>query len=88
MMTALWKKTSCRTFSAYGRKALLAQPVVLTSRNLSLDNLIELVNGTRADLGKLLEKPILSAEEKTRLFELVVNMKKAFYQIADVCIPN
>jgi hypothetical protein len=87
-MVALWKKTSCRTFSAYGRKVLLAQPVVSTSRNLSLDSLIEMINSTRAELSKLQGNPVLSAEEKTRLFELVADMKKAFYQIADLCIPN
>jgi hypothetical protein len=87
-MTALWKKSTCRTFSAYGRKALLAQPVVLTSRNLSLDSLIDLINSIRADMGKLLVNPILSADEKNRLFELVAHLKGSFYKIADLCIPN
>lgn len=87
-MKALWKQSTCRTFSEYGRKALLSQPVVLTSRNLSLDNLIELVNSVRLELAKLLESPVLFAEERNRLFDLVIDLKGAFYQIADICIQN
>src|ERR1700744_5090851 len=85
MMTAMWKKSTCRTFSEYGRKALLSQPVVLTSLNLSVDSLIESINASRVEITKLLENPILSTEDKNRLLELVINMKIAFYQIADLC---
>jgi hypothetical protein len=87
-MKAQWKKTTCRSFSEYARKLLMAQPVVLTSRNLSLDSLIDLINSTRAELAKLQESPLLSAEEKTRLFTLVVNTKEVFYQIAALCIQK
>jgi hypothetical protein len=87
-MKALWKKSTYRTFSEYGRRALLSQPVVLTSRNLSLDGLIDAINHTRAELAKLQESPILSTEERNRLFSLVLDLKKAFYQIADLCIPK
>ncbi len=87
-MKALWKKSTYRTFSEYGRKALLSQPVVLTSRNLSLVGLIDTINRTRAELVKLQENPILSAEEKNRLFSLVFDMKVVFYKIADLCIPK
>lgn len=88
VLTAKWKKSTCRTFSEYARKVLLAQPVVMTSRNLSLDSLIELVNHTRAELAKLQESPILSAEETNRLFNMVSKMKEAFYQISELCIPS
>ena len=87
-MISQWRKSTCRTFSEFARKLVLAQPVVMTTRNLSLDNLIELVNSTRADLAKLLETSSLSAQEESRLFDLLETMKKAFYQIADVCILN
>jgi hypothetical protein len=66
----------------------MAQPVVLTSRNLSLDCLIDGINGTRAELAKLQESPILSTEERNRLFSLISDLKKAFYQIADLCTPK
>jgi hypothetical protein len=67
---------------------LLAQPVVMTSRNLSMDNLIDGINGTRGQLAKLLESPLLSAEDRSQLLSLVLDLKKAFYQIADLCIPK
>lgn len=87
-MKVQWKMTTCRTFSEYARKLLLAQPVVLTSRNLSLDRLIDAINNTRGELAKLQENPILSVEERNRLFSLVLDLKEAFYQIADLCIPK
>jgi hypothetical protein len=87
-MKAQWKKSTCRTFSEYARKLLSAQPVVLTSRNLSLDNLIDGINGTRGQLAKLLENPRLSAEDRSQLLSLVLDLKKAFYQIAEICIPK
>jgi hypothetical protein len=87
-MKAQWKNSTCRTFSEYARRLLMAQPVVMTTRNLSLDSLIDLINGTRAELAKWQESPILSVEEKTRLFTLVVHMKEVFYQIAAICIPK
>jgi len=67
---------------------LLAEPVVMKSRNLSLDSLIDGINGTRAELAKLLESPILSAEDRSQLLSLVLDLKKAFYQIAELCTPK
>ena len=87
-MKAQWKKSTCRTFSEYARKLLMAQPVVLTSRNLSLDSLIDGLNGMRAELAKLQENPMLSPEKRDRLFCLVLDLKEALYQIAKLCIPK
>jgi|HubBroStandDraft_4_1064222.scaffolds.fasta_scaffold385509_1 hypothetical protein len=88
VLTAKWKKSTCRTFSEYARKVLLAEPVVMTTRNLSLDILIEAVNRTRAELAKLQEKPILSAEDRNRLFAMILDLKEAYYRISELCIPN
>lgn len=82
------RNSTCRTFSEYARKVLLAEPVVMKSRNLSLDSLIDGINGTRAELAKLQESPVLSPEERDRLFCLVLDLKEAFYQIAKSCIPK
>jgi hypothetical protein len=87
-MKAQWKKSTCRTFSEYARKLLMAQPVILTSRNLSLDSLIDGINRTRAELAKLQESPVLTPEEKNKLLNHVLDIKGAFYQIADLCIPK
>jgi hypothetical protein len=83
---AEWKNSTCRSLCEYARKVLLAQPVVMRTRNLSLDGLIELINGTRAELARLQESRLLSMEERSLLLEQVLRMKELFYQIADQCI--
>jgi hypothetical protein len=64
------------------------KPVAMTYRNLSLDSLIDVINSTRGELAKLQESPMLSAEDRNKFLALVQQMKEAFYQIADLCIPK
>ena len=85
---ARWKKSTSQNFSEYTRKLLLSQPVTMTSRNLSLDNLIDTINETRAELKRLLESPAFTPEEKDTLFSLTKDIRQTFNQIADLCIPK
>jgi hypothetical protein len=60
----------------------------MTSRNLSLDDLIDTINEIRGELRRLQESHTLKAEEKERLFSLMHQLKPIFYQIAQLCIPK
>jgi len=60
----------------------------MTSRNFSLDSLIDLANNMRAELDKLQEHPVFSVEERETLFNLVIDIRETFYEIADLCIPK
>jgi|HubBroStandDraft_1064217.scaffolds.fasta_scaffold605996_2 hypothetical protein len=85
---ARWRQSTSRKFNEYARKVLQDLPVVLTYRNLSIDNLIDAVNETREDLRKLVESAALTDSEKGRLTGLLQEIKDEFYQIANLCIPK
>jgi hypothetical protein len=88
MIKARWKNSTSQTFSEYARRLFLGHPVVMTSRNLSLDDLIDTINEIRRDLRRLQESYTLNAEEKERVFSLIQELKPIFYQIAQLCIPK
>lgn len=82
----LKKKTTCRSLSEYARKTMLAKPVAVTHRNLSIDALIDTINAIRNDLETLLEHRSMSERDKTAVARQIGELTKVFIQIADLCI--
>ena len=84
----LQKKTTCRSLSEYARKTMLAKPVAVTYRNLSIDALIDAINVIRNDLEMLLEHRSLNEREKAALARQIGELTQLFIQIADLCIAK
>jgi hypothetical protein len=72
---ALFRKTTYRTMSEYGRKLFLNKPIRVVFRNASLDDLLEAVSGILRKDELLLAQP-----------ELMRELKSLFHQIVDQCI--
>jgi hypothetical protein len=85
---ARWRQSTNRKFAEYARKVLQELPVVLTYRNLSIDHLINVVNGTREELRKLIDYAALTDSEKQRISGLLSEIKDIFYEIANLCIAK
>lgn len=84
----LGRNTTCRSFSEYARKVLLAKPVAITHRNLSLDRLIDTMTGIRKELEKVQELQTLSSTDKIQLSKMVQEIKELLVKIFDQCILN
>jgi hypothetical protein len=84
----LGRNTTCRSFSEYARKVLLAKPVAITHRNLSLDRLIDTMAAVQTELGKLLELKTLSIADRIQLSKIVQEIKDLLIKIFDECILN
>ena len=81
-------ETTSRSFSAYARKMLLAEPMVKTYRNLSIDSLITSINGLRAELERLIEHQALSIADKIRMSSIIAEIKDLFIKLSMQCIPE
>jgi hypothetical protein len=62
--------------------------VAVTCRNVSLDSLIDRIIEIRRELKRLSDPAAFSPEEKDTLCRLLQDLKHAFYQISDLCIPK
>jgi hypothetical protein len=82
------RRTTCRSMSEYARKVLLGKPVTITNRNLSLDKLIDAVNGIRNELERLALLPDGKVSDQPELESLMGELRSMFYKISDVCIQN
>lgn len=87
-MRELSRLSTSRSFSEYARKVLLNRPVTITIRDLSLNSLIDAVNGIRNELEGLLDRPSLKQADINQLAALIKELKLIFYQIADQCIQK
>ena len=85
-MRELSRKSTSRSFSEYARKVLLGKPVAITHRDLSLDSLIDAINGIRNELERILDHQSLRQADIARLSVLIQEVKALFYKIADKCI--
>lgn len=81
-----WRKTICRSLSEYARKVLMEKPVAVTTRNLSLDSLIEQLIGLRNDFEKLTGKSGFWARDRHRLLSALQEIKVILNKIVDECI--
>jgi len=80
------RQSTCRSFSEYARKVLLKKPVAITHRNLSIDSLIDTVNGIRNVFDRLLDHQSLNRSDLVQITTLILEIKRLFYKIADECI--
>ena len=85
-ISELIKGTTCRSLSEYARKTMLHQPVAVTFRNASLDAMIDMINGVRNQLERLMEHRGLSGTDKGQLKNLLLELQLIFDTIANQCI--
>jgi len=82
-ISELKKGTTCRSLSEYARKMMLGQPVAVTFRNASLDAMIDMINGVRSQLERLMEHRALSEADKGQLKSLILELQLIFNTIAN-----
>lgn len=86
-MNAMWRKTTCRSFSEYARKVLAEEPVATTYRNASLDALIGELNELRSQLERLTAgNPRHQESELTK--NILHEVKLIAIKINERCIPQ
>ncbi len=79
------RKTTCRSFSEYARKVLMAKPVAVTCRDLGLDQLIDLVTGLRNQLERIIELKF-SKGDAAEIGAMMQELKIIIPKIANECI--
>ena len=79
-------RSTCRSLSEYGRKVLMKTPVAITHRNLSLDALIEELNGLRRQLERLLGQQT-SGTEADLAKTILQNINLIATKIIELCTP-
>ena len=79
-------KSTSRSFSEYARKVLTGKPVALTHRNVSLDALIEALNGLRHQLDQLLSSGSEPAENEL-VRTILQDIKIIANKINQQCTP-
>jgi hypothetical protein len=78
-------QSTCRSFSEYARKMMIGNSVMMKTYNVSLDALIEAVNGVRQQLDKLIAHEGLPPSDRMQVNILARELQVLFNQIADQC---
>ncbi len=86
-MHALARQTTCRSFSEYARKMLMGRPVVVTVRNRSLDELIDVLTGIYADLEGLAARPGWVLKDREEITRVLENISSTLFKIIEQCMP-
>ena len=86
-MQSVWRKSTSQSFSEYARKVLMEAPVVVTCRNMSLDGLIDELNGLRNQLEQLMTCNPGPDEIESRR-QILFEVKLIANKITEQCIPR
>jgi hypothetical protein len=83
----LARETTCRSFSEYARKVLMGKPVVVTIRNRSLDDLIDVLTGIYANLEGLGARPSWGPKEREEVARVLEMISSTVFKIIEQCMP-
>ena len=86
VVRGLFRQSTCRTISEYGRKLMMNKPVTVSYRNRSIDDLISAVNVRQRQIDQLLEHPSFGPGDRGQLIELVDEGNRIYSELSDVCI--
>ena len=80
--------SECHSYSSFGRKMILREPVIVSHRNKSFDDFVDETVRLRKELRSLLEQDLFPAERQEGLLAVLEKIKFATYQLADHVCKN
>ena len=83
-----YSSSECHSYSAFGRKMILREPINLSHRNKSFDDFVDETVRLRKDLRNLLEGNVFSPERQEGLLQVLEKIKLATYKLADHVCKN
>ena len=88
LVKGLTAQSNHRTVSGYVRQVSLQKPVIVAVRNRSFDTFIDEIIVLRKEMGTMMERPVLSFEQRKRLVGIQEEIKTLIHRIAESCTPK